>query len=90
MTVFAYRAAVVRERGKGDRHILLRRLRKISQSPTAWSDVVRVHGWWLAPVGVAAVVTVAARLRAERGRLVWHREVQRRWSDQPGTDTVAW
>ena len=26
---------------------------KMSQSPTAWSLVVRVHGWWLALVGVA-------------------------------------
>jgi type II secretory pathway component PulF len=38
----------------------------------AMSDAVRVHGWWLGLLFFAAIATVSAILRTERGRLFWH------------------
>jgi general secretion pathway protein F len=36
------------------------------------SDAVRVHGWWIGFILLAAAVGVIAMLRTERGRLLWH------------------
>lgn len=39
----------------------------------AMSDTVRGHGWWLGLLAIGLAALLAAMLRTERGKLLWHR-----------------